>query len=212
MIDTIIFDMDGVLFNSEKMYKEETIKFFEMYNKKVSDDYLHGMIGMDEKLFYDYFYEVWGTQTTRAEFEILYNKYESKLKRNYKIIMNEGLIEILQYLKSKNIKLAVASNSCLELVQYALEDANIKNYFECILSGEQFSEGKPNPEMYLCALKKLKSEKNNSLVVEDSTLGILAASRAGIKVLALQQKEFQLDQTKADYIIGSLLEIKQFVN
>ena len=88
---------------------------------------------------------------------------------------------------------------------------DLRKYFTLIVSGEQFKESKPNPEIYLHAIKELNVNKDEAIIIEDSPKGILAANRAGIKVLALKDDKFGLDQSQADIIINELNDIIKLI-
>ena len=82
---------------------------------------------------------------------------------------------------------------------------------DAVVSGEQFKESKPNPEIYLYTIKELNVNKDEAIIIEDSSKGILAANRAGIKVLALKDDKFGLDQSQADIIIDELNDIIKLI-
>lgn len=92
-----------------------------------------------------------------------------------------------------------------------MDQAGLRKYFSLIVSGEQFKESKPNPEIYLYTIKELNVNKDEAIIIEDSSKGILAANRAGIKVLALKDDKFGLDQSQADIIINELNDIIKLI-
>ena len=112
---------------------------------------------------------------------------------------------------SERYKIALASSSSLNTINTALDQVDLRKYFIFIVSGEQFKESKPNPEIYLHTIKELNVNKDEAIIIEDSPKGILAANRAGIKVLALKDDKFGLDQSQADINIDELNDIIKLI-
>ncbi len=136
----------------------------------------------------------------RKIFYSLLNKEEIKLM--------PGLINLLNILKKNNKKIAIASSSEKEYIEYILNKFNIKEFFEVIISGYEIEKGKPEPDIFLKASEKLKVSPNECLVIEDSRNGVLAAKRAGMKCIAIpnsitKNQDFSL----ANKVLNSLNEI-----
>ena len=127
-----------------------------------------------------------------------------------KAVVRPQIYSVLEHL-SKHYKIALASSSRLYTINNALDQAGLRKYFSLIVSGEQFKESKPNPEIYLYTIKELNVNKDEAIIIEDSSKGILAANRAGIKVLALKDDKFGLDQSQADIIIDELNDIIKLI-
>lgn len=104
------------------------------------------------------------------------------------------------------MKIGLASSSTKETISKVLDTIELKSYFDVIVSGEDFVESKPNPEIYHDTLKKLGLNQQNCIVIEDSTVGIQAAKNAGLFVIAKEDKRFNFDQSKADF---SIIDFKQ---
>ena len=208
---TIIFDMDGVLFDSERMYINEIISFFKQYDIYLTNDICKVVIGVDNKRFYKIVYQWWNNKTSFNEFVIILKQYFNSLKRDYSKLLNDNALELLRYLKENGYKIALASSSQKSVIINALKTSNIIEYFDLITSGDQFKESKPNPEIYLYTINKLHSSKEETIIVEDSYPGIQSAINAGIEVLALKDDYFGIEQTNANYIIDNLIDIKDYL-
>lgn len=206
MIKAIIFDMDGVIFDSETMYINDLIRFFKQHDIKIQVSDCIPLIGIDSKLYYEQAYTMWNNKTDFLTFKKLLQDYFHSLNRNYKAVVRSQIYSVLETL-SKHYKIALASSSRFYTINNALDQVDLKKYFSLIVSGEQFKESKPNPEIYLHTIEKLNVNKNEAIIIEDSPKGILAANRAGIKVLALKDDKFGLDQSQADIIIDELNDI-----
>ncbi len=208
---TIIFDMDGVLFDSERMYINEIISFFKQYDIYLTNDICKVVIGVDNKRFYKIVYQWWNNKTSFNEFVIILKQYFNSLKRDYSKLLNDNALELLRYLKENGYKIALASSSQKSVIINALKTSNIIEYFDLITSGDQFKESKPNPEIYLYTINKLHSSKEETIIVEDSYPGIQSAINAGIEVLALKDDYFGIEQANANYIIDNLIDIKDYL-
>lgn len=206
MIKAIIFDMDGVIFDSETMYINDLIRFFKQHDIEIQVSDCIPLIGIDSKLYYEQAYTMWNNKTDFLTFKKLLQDYFHSLNRNYKAVVRPQIYSVLETL-SKHYKIALASSSRFYTINNALDQVDLKKYFSLIVSGEQFKESKPNPEIYLHTIEKLNVNKNEAIIIEDSPKGILAANRAGIKVLALKDDKFGLDQSQADIIIDELNDI-----
>lgn len=208
---TIIFDMDGVLFDSERMYINEIISFFKQYDIYLTNDICKVVIGVDNKRFYKIVYQWWNNKTSFNEFVIILKQHFNSLKRDYSKLLNDNALELLRYLKENGYKIALASSSQKSVIINALKTSNIIEYFDLITSGDQFKESKPNPEIYLYTINKLHSSKEETIIVEDSYPGIQSAINAGIEVLALKDDYFGIEQANANYIIDNLIDIKDYL-
>lgn len=210
MIKAIIFDMDGVIFDSETMYINDLIRFFKQHDIEIQVSDCIPLIGIDSKLYYEQAYTMWNNKTDFLTFKKLLQDYFHSLNRNYKAVVRPQIYSVLETL-SKHYKIALASSSRFYTINNALDQVDLKKYFSLIVSGEQFKESKPNPEIYLHTIEKLNVNKNEAIIIEDSPKGILAANRAGIKVLALKDDKFGLDQSQADIVIDELNDIIKLI-
>ena len=203
--------MDGVLFDSERMYINEIISFFKQYDIYLTNDICKVVIGVDNKRFYKIVYQWWNNKTSFNEFVIILKQHFNSLKRDYSKLLNDNALELLRYLKENGYKIALASSSQKSVIINALKTSNIIEYFDLITSGDQFKESKPNPEIYLYTINKLHSSKEETIIVEDSYPGIQSAINAGIEVLALKDDYFGIEQANANYIIDNLIDIKDYL-
>ncbi|SUN77062.1 phosphatase [Streptococcus massiliensis] len=128
--------------------------------------------------------------------EIAEQKY---FQLDYRPLFREKIVDILDYAKEQGIKLAVASSSREEHILEVLRACGIRDYFDVIVSGENFSESKPNPAIYQAALRSLNVAANQAVAIEDSSYGILAAKSANLTVIAYEETRMLVDQSLADY-------------
>ncbi|WP_306394610.1 HAD family hydrolase, partial [Enterococcus faecium] len=119
------------------------------------------------------------------------------------------LIEQLEWLKKKKIKMAIASSSPMDTINEVVTTCKIESYFDCLISGRDLPESKPNPTIFLKASEQLRIPVEECLVIEDSYNGIKAGKRANMKVLAIKDKRFSQDVSLADDVIYDIKYLRQ---
>tara|TARA_Y100000590_G_scaffold461033_1_gene621709 strand:- start:1102 stop:1752 length:651 start_codon:yes stop_codon:yes gene_type:complete len=204
-IKAILFDMDGVVVDSEKLYSQSENKLLNQYGVKFSDaDWLQ-IKGCTEKQFYDLIYSKFDISISRNQLMIKGREFLKEIftqKLNY---MN-GFLKLHTIIKKK-YKLALVTSTGKELVQHINQILSIENKFDLIITSHDTDLHKPNPKPYLMAMENFKLNANQCIVIEDSIQGIKAGQAAGCKVIALEgslEKKFLKD---ADHIIENLLDI-----
>lgn len=212
MIRAVIFDMDGVLIDSEPMYLKIEWEFAKTKNPDVKYEELFPMVGATKQAAWSVMEraihngQTW--QELRTEFK---SKIDMFINTDYREIFRPEAREVLQWLKDRGYKMAVASSTQIDVVERVMRDNEIAGYFETLVSGDQFTMSKPDPEIYHFTAKKLGVKEEECLAVEDSDTGILAAFRAGMKIAALYDSRFHFDQHLADYHIKNLKEVKDIL-
>lgn len=209
MKKAVIFDMDGVLVYTEQFYFNRRMKFFdelkiEPFTRKIQD-----FIGLSSNMIWEML--IPGDIEKREILKEKYLNYSKKNEVNFLKVLNPSAKEVLSKLRDKNIKIAIASSSRKSDISKMIKDCKLNDYIDFIISGEECEKSKPDPEIYIKAVKALDFLAEEIIVVEDSTLGIRAAKAAGLSVIALVQKEYYIDQSEADFQINDLIEvIKKF--
>lgn len=206
----VFFDMDGVLIDSEMFYMKGTYDWISKkgFNGELEDTFR--LIGTNMEGTYNLLYEMLNKKYTISEIEEENRKYFLEHPIDYKAILNPFVKEILIFLKEHKIKIAVCSSSPKKTIEKALKECEILEYFDFIVSSDEVEKSKPNPDVYLKACEVLKVSKEDAFVIEDSTMGIEAGKNANIKVIAIKDKFFGQDQTKADYIFENLGKVFEF--
>lgn len=210
-IDTVIFDMDGVLIDSEPLWKAAEIKVFETIGIdfiKVGGEKTVGL-RIDEVI--DYWYEKypWENKTKAQVVDEIMLEMVNGIQANGEPM--KGVIEILEFFKSKGMKIGLASSSYQVLIDTSLEKLGIAHYFDVTLSAQNCTYGKPHPEVYIETAKLLKSEPQNCLVIEDSLNGVIAGKAAKMNVVAVPDGTHTVtEQLKvADLRVDNLKELLQ---
>jgi len=211
MIKAILFDMDGILFDSEKYYMLGTYTWLKELGFQGEIEDLFGVIGTTMEETYQFFIELLEDKYTYQEIKNINENYFNSHKMDYKNIMFDGVDTCLQHLSKEGYRLACCSSSPKDNIIESLTEMGIIDCFEVILSGEEFEQSKPNPEIYLKACEKLGVRTSEAIVYEDSNRGIMAGINAGIITIARKEERFNLDQTPANYIVENIQGLEEKV-
>jgi len=177
--------MDGVLINSEPLWKIAEKEVFSSLGVPVTDDLVHITSALTAQEVCAFWYErhPWqGKNFDEVEDAVVARVIELIGQHDTKM---PGVIEILEFFKSKNLKIGLASNSSHELIDVVLKEVGIKQYFDVLSSADDVEKGKPDPEIFLFTAHKLGVLPSETLVFEDSIIGVTAAKRAGMTVIAV---------------------------
>ena len=207
-IKAVIFDMDGVIIDSEASYLQFDLEFARRKTPDVTINQLYGMVGASKEDAWTIFARAIDNGQTweelRSEFRASTDVFSHM---DYRAIFRSEVTEVLRLLKEKGYLVALASSTQMDIIMRVLNENQIASYFDIIVSGSQFRQSKPNPEIYFYTAGQLGVTPEECLVIEDSTLGITAASRAGMIIAALIDDRFGFDRSLAHYEIRNLDEI-----
>ena len=208
MIKAILFDMDGILYDSEYYYMNGTIDQMRQYGYQGSEEAVYAIMGTTMEDTYRILYDL---LDHRVPMETIIKGNERYFHEehpiNFKEIMFEGVPEVLRQLKEEGIRTAVCSSSPYDLIVESLKAMEIEDCFDFIESGENVPHAKPAPDIYLLAAEALGMAKEECIVYEDSALGIEAGKRAGIYTVARRDDRFHQDQSAADQKIDDIREL-----
>ncbi|MGT2715233.1 HAD family hydrolase [Streptococcus respiraculi] len=204
MIEAIIFDMDGVIVDTEYLDFQLQKDFVRSISKEMSiekEQKFSKLIGRSYAYLAQAIKDLSGSSLSLAEISKQLEEYAKEWYQdiNYLSLFRTDMIDILDYAKEKGLKLAVASSSRKEHIEEVLESCGILSYFDTVVSGEAFTESKPNPAIYLATLAKLGVAAQDAVAIEDSAYGIAAAKAAGVTVIAYEEVRMPVDQSQADY-------------
>ena len=209
--DLIIFDMDGLMFDTEIFYYKSWKAFEDKYNFRFDIETRNRIAGMNEANIRDEFAKIIGDYEKAGKLREEVNDYrEKRLSATKESFKKEGLVELLDFLKASGIRACIASSSDREKILYLIEKENIKDYFDFVVSGEDFENSKPNPEIFEKTAQIANVDKSRALILEDSHNGYLAAKASGIDYLIIHDKSFERTFT-ADRQVDSLLEVIEYI-
>ena len=210
MIQAVIFDMNGVIIVDEKFHTQSWIEFCKKYNFSITDEELRNyFIGKRDKETLEYIFKKKLSDEESNKYSDQRDLMVRALVKN-KLTLPQGLIELLNNIRNKNIPLAIATSSRRGYVDFIMETFNLRKYFPIIITAEDVSNGKPDPEIYLKTADKLKIIPQNCLVFEDSLSGIKSAKDAGMKVIAITTTYSSSElKDKADKVIENFNQVSE---
>jgi HAD superfamily hydrolase (TIGR01509 family) len=215
MIKAIIFDMDGVIVDTEFQDFRIQQEFIKKENPSINQvkTNFDELIGQSYNMLYETLRKFIGSNDSLNEIKRRFEAYNAIAYEsiNYQQLFRKELLPILKWAKSKGVLLAVASSSTYEHIIEVLNSCNIKDYFDVIYSGEFVEESKPNPAIYLNTLEKLNVSANQAITIEDSYYGISAAKAAGITTIAYKETRAAIDQSAADYLVEDMTEANEII-
>lgn len=208
-ISYIIFDMDGVLINSEPASIGSAKKALALCGIKANDSDFEPYIGAGETLFITEICKKMG-MSDQAEMMIsaMYDLYEEIAPTTLNVF--PSALPLIKALYDKGYKLAVVTSSAKRRLLFNLKTAGIDlNYFDVIITGSDLKEKKPSPAPYLTAAEKLGADSKNCLVIEDALNGVTSAKAAGMQCVAVTTsfKENDLKKVGADFIVNDIIEV-----
>lgn len=209
-IELVIFDMDGLIFDSEKVSYDSWIEAAKVFNIDFDMEVFYRLLGTNHESVRNTLLSEFGDKINVDDY------IEERRKINFSKVSNgvekkEGIDELLEYLKKKNIKRAVATSSNRELALSLLSKANILHYFDYVLCGDEVKKSKPDPEVFLNVAKKLEVNPENCMVLEDSEAGTIAGSRGRMRVIIIPDlKEPDEDIVRLAY--KRLNNLKEVIN
>ncbi|AOF52383.1 HAD family hydrolase [Rodentibacter caecimuris] len=212
MLQAIIFDMDGVIVDTEFLEYNLQAKFIESikeHDRTLTQSERSEVVGKGLSEIPEIVKKLSNSSLPLEEIKRRYFDFFNQLFStvNYLSIFRSDIQKIIDFAKQHHIKLAVASSSRLEHIQNILTKCDIIQHFDFIVSGEQFERSKPDPTIYRYTLEKLGVQAKNTVAIEVSFFGIQAAKSAGIPVIAYEEKRILIDQSEADYCGKDMSEI-----
>ena len=200
----VIFDMDGVIIDSEPLYKRINITHFEQLGVEINDKEYDRFVGISANLMWNYIKEKGQLKQSIDALKLSEERMKNEWLRKEKIHPMPGLVESLDYLKNKDYCLAVASSTAMQNIKLVINRLQIGRYFNQLVSGEEVENGKPSPDIFLETAQRMKIKPHNCVVIEDSHNGVKAAKAAGMFCIGFQNANSgNQDLSMADVVIAS---------
>lgn len=179
-----IFDMDGVLLNSEPIYIEMNQTFFRQLGADISIEEHSTFVGISATKMWTYIRDKFSLPYSVEELKEMEKELKYQTLRSKALVVTEGIKELLEELKSNGIKIALGTSSLKKNAELILNKLGISHYFDTITTGEDVLKGKPDPDLFLHAASITGAHPHSCVVIEDSTNGIKAAKAAGMTCIA----------------------------
>lgn len=210
----VIFDMDGVLFDTERLGIDAWNYAGEKMNIENTEDMVFKALGANVKAVNKMLKEEYGKDFDIELFRKYCDEYVDEFISKNKVPVKKGLYNILNYLKENNFKTAIASSSNKDTILRNLKSADITDFFDVIVSGDMIEKSKPAPDIYEKAASLLGFFPAECYAVEDSRNGLLSAQGAGCKTIMVPDL-WQGDEETDNFIITKckdLDEVIEFIN
>jgi HAD superfamily hydrolase (TIGR01509 family) len=208
VIDAVVFDLDGLLLDSEQVWDAEREQLARERGGRWHDRAQSDMMGMSSLEWSRYMHEQLGLAEPPEEINAeVVRRMEARYRERLPLL--PGAVEAVERLAGR-WPLGLATSSNRQLIDLALELAGIERLFRATVSSEEVARGKPAPDVYLEAARRLGVEASNAAAVEDSHNGILAARAAGMRVIAVPNPHFPPNPeavAEADVVLRSLHEL-----
>lgn len=208
MKQCIIFDMDGVIVDSEPLHQLCEKEIFKMLGISVPENIHSSFVGSTDELMWSKIAEIYNLPVNIPDIIGLKKSLYLKNLREKEISPIEGVFSLLTELFQNGFFIALATSAPHEQIDFILNTFNIKHFFHSIISGEDVKNGKPDPEIFITVSKSIGIVPKSCIVIEDSYNGIIAAKKAGMKCIGYKNPHSgNQDLSKADIEICSLNEI-----
>jgi len=211
MTKGVIFDMDGVLIDSEPLYRKINSSLFRRFGFSLSDEEYSEFVGTSDKDMWQSLRDRYKLNESMERINTIRREEHVNFFSTVGLKPMKGAVELLDDIKKKGIKLALASSTPEEIVNIVMKRTGMDAYFKIRVCGDQVERSKPEPEIFNIALEKLGISHDEGIIIEDSENGVKAAVRAGIKAIGFQSDDGTQDLSGAFAVIHNLEDVRRFI-
>lgn len=209
MIEGMLFDLDGLLIDSERMFLSMWEMAEKEFNVVVDKTWAKSVMGRNAIEAVPIFIEYFGDKELALQIRKYRSDMIAELYLNGKIPLKDGARNILQFAHDRGYRIALATSSPRDRVEAILKYWGIDGFFDGLITGDMVSHGKPDPEVFAKALELISVKPENAVVLEDSKWGIMAAYTLGIRSIFVQDMNEPDNDvvSRTAYIYHSLNEV-----
>jgi sugar-phosphatase len=184
-LNTVIFDMDGLIINSEPFWQEAAVEALDQFDVALTQDQYHQTMGLRSKEWLEYWFNYF-----RLDISLAKAAGEDIVVRGIEKIRDRaeampGVYEALAFFQKRNFKIGLATSSPAALIEVVVDKLDIRHFFKALTSAEKLAFGKPHPEVYLICASLLQSDPQECLCFEDSFNGMIAVKAARMKCIVV---------------------------
>lgn len=183
LLEAVIFDFDGVIVDTPKIYFRHMKKLLQKYHAEISDKDISNLVGRHFEEELNYINKKYGLDISLSEF--VGETINSAREDFARLVLEPSLENLLVELSGFGVKLAIASNGPKSNIDFIVSRLGIGKYFSVIISGDDVEKYKPFPDVYLAAVERLGVSKKNCVAIEDTLIGLESARSAGLKVVVI---------------------------
>lgn len=202
-----IFDMDGVLVDSERYYYSLKLEFLEKMGEKPGTSSVTDIVGLSADNSWK---KLVPADEKRERLHALFEEYRNHHLIDYAKYLNADVPEFLADIKNDGQTIALASAGYISGIENMIKECDLEQYFTSVLSGEHVVNNKPAPDIYVQSVQKLGLKPTECVAVEDSAVGIQAAKSAGLETWAVKYPYYKLDQHQADHIFAGFGQMRKY--
>jgi sugar-phosphatase len=209
MIDAVIFDMDGVLLDSEPFWQETEIEIFATVGIHLTRAQCIETTGVrvNDVVAYRHTQNPWNQKSLDQVSDEILTGVELRVRE--RAVLLDGVMDVLKFFKNRRIPIALASSSAMRLIKTVLNKFSMENTFNVVHSAEREEYGKPHPAVFLTTAKHLRIPPAHCLVIEDSFNGLIAAKAARMKTVVIPMAE-QWTEARFDIADSKLRSLREF--
>lgn len=209
----ILFDLDGVIADSEPMWNDIDGTMLATYGIEYAGEHKHQILGTSFTVALNFYRETFGI---RAPIEEMLLRRRDIAREFYaeRIPLFAGAPQVLAALKKQNFIIGLATSSISDLVLPLLKRHDLNRFFDAITTGEEVEQGKPAPDIYLAAARKVDAEPQQCLVVEDALAGLQAGRAAGMTTVAIPDARWvdvSLFPDRAEGVLDDLVQLPDWI-
>jgi HAD superfamily hydrolase (TIGR01509 family) len=210
MLKAIIFDMDGVLVNSEPLHRKAYFDMFDEFNLNVSNRLYESFTGKSTSAICKELCEIFDLSISHEKLMLSKRKhFKTIFDNDPEFQMIDGALSLIKNYFYNNLTLILASSASMTNINRIFKKFDLDKFFKAKISGADLKESKPNPEIFIKAAKLSGFDKSECIVIEDSTNGIIASESAGIYCIGFNSPNSKnQNYDKADLVVSNFNEIR----